>query len=937
MRNTRWMVLCLLIGFIMASAMMSTIPIYMQGSLQRMLVKDMESYQLDTGKFPGEYVVSKTLPLGQSVSKQREFAQRMTSTAQEHAERVEIPVSNHKFIVQDTFMFITTESTEKGRVSSRLKVLGMTDFTDHITITSGEIYENGLIDGAYEVICTEPALQKLELMVGNEYMVTNGFDSTVEPFYVRIVGTFENSDTNDSYWSEGMATYENAVMLDYDSFLTDILDTGTAVLSDVKIQYAYDYHSIKVNNLEQAVAQINEDSSYYSNEGWSFDMGVSGIFESYAQRAEELRMILWLLQIPVMIMLAFYLFMVSQLHVESERNEIAVFKSRGASSFQIFKIYAYEGLILGGITLIAGPALGLFLCKILGVSNGFLEFVNRPALPVTLSPEAYIYAIAAIGVFFFTTMIPIIPATKTSIVLHKQRNSGKKRMALWEKIGIDVIMLAGSLAWLWLYNKQREDLIAQGVEDMKASMNPILFVASTIFILGAGLLCIRIYPHIVRLLYKLGKRVWSPAQYVAMSNVGGAAGGRERFLMLFLILTVSLGLYSANSARAINTNMEDRTRYENGADVRLHEHWQVHNTLKTSSTSSGQVIIDTGGEVLQYIEPNFDRFTALSGVESATKVLKTTNVTVNTGNTTANQVNLMGVIPDEFAKISWFRDDLLPVHWYNYLNALTESPSGVVASKTFAENYGAQLGDRIELKWGDNNYFDGTIVAFIDYWPTFNPYEKQSNGQYKDFVVMNYNYVTVQTNLEPYQVWIEMEEGASSAALYESISDTDITLTEFIDTNQELIKAKNDPQLQGMNGALTLGFIIIMVMTIIGFLIYWILSIKSRTLQFGILRAMGVSFREIITMLLYEQLLVSGVAIAMAIVIGGMASDLFVPLFQAMYSVTEQVPPFRVIALRSDYIKVYITILAMLVGCFGVLGSLIKKIKISQAIKLGED
>ena len=59
--------------------------------------------------------------------------------------------------------------------------------------------------------------------------------------------------------------------------------------------------------------------------------------------------------------------------------------------------------------------------------------------------------------------------------------------------------------------------------------------------------------------------------------------------------------------------------------------------------------------------------------------------------------------------------------------------------------------------------------------------------------------------------------------------------------------------LQGMNGALTLGFIIIMVMCIIGFLIYWILSIKSRTLQFGILRAMGMKFREILMMIVYED------------------------------------------------------------------------------------
>ena len=45
MRNTKWMVICLLIGFIMATAMTSAIPIYMDASLQRMLIKAMQAYQ----------------------------------------------------------------------------------------------------------------------------------------------------------------------------------------------------------------------------------------------------------------------------------------------------------------------------------------------------------------------------------------------------------------------------------------------------------------------------------------------------------------------------------------------------------------------------------------------------------------------------------------------------------------------------------------------------------------------------------------------------------------------------------------------------------------------------------------------------------------------------------------------------------------------------
>ncbi|MBQ8410352.1 MAG: FtsX-like permease family protein, partial [Ruminiclostridium sp.] len=183
-------------------------------------------------------------------------------------------------------------------------------------------------------------------------------------------------------------------------------------------------------------------------------------------------------------------------------------------------------------------------------------------------------------------------------------------------------------------------------------------------------------------------------------------------------------------------------------------------------------------------------------------------------------------------------------------------------------------------------------------------------------MIMNYNYIYNLTDIEPYEVWLDLEENATSEALYNDISAKRIPIEFINDSSQRLILEKNEPQLQGMNGALTMSFVIIMIMTIIGFLIYWILSIRSRTLQFGILRAMGVTFREIIGIIGYEQILVSGVSIAMAFIIGGIASDLFVPLFRSMYNPIDQVPPFRVAALQSDYIKIYAIIVIMLGGGF---------------------
>jgi putative ABC transport system permease protein len=75
----------------------------------------------------------------------------------------------------------------------------------------------------------------------------------------------------------------------------------------------------------------------------------------------------------------------------------------------------------------------------------------------------------------------------------------------------------------------------------------------------------------------------------------------------------------------------------------------------------------------------------------------------------------------------------------------------------------------------------------------------------------------------------------------------------------------------------------------------------------------------------------------MGIVIGGLSCRLFMPLLQVLGTAAEQVPPFRLVAARQDYIKLYTVVSVMIVGGFAFIGWMVSKIKIAQVIKLGED
>ena len=217
MRNTKWMVICLLVGFIMATAMTSTIPIYMHASLQRMLIKDMQGYQEDNNEYPGVYAVSKTIVSGTSAKNQRAAVNNVYANSANRFNQLMVPFLTYKCFTSDSYLYVANVESEGD--PSMLKLGGMTDIQDHITILDGRMFEPGKReDGVYEVICTEIALQMSQVAMGQVYEVTNIL-SPGETVKLEIVGTFTLSNETDTYWSEGMKNYDNTFFVDFDTLV----------------------------------------------------------------------------------------------------------------------------------------------------------------------------------------------------------------------------------------------------------------------------------------------------------------------------------------------------------------------------------------------------------------------------------------------------------------------------------------------------------------------------------------------------------------------------------------------------------------------------------------------------------------------------------------------------------------------------------------------
>ncbi|MGG1517925.1 FtsX-like permease family protein [Paenibacillus oryzisoli] len=953
MVNNRWLELSLLLGLTLSVALASSMPIYTHAILQRMLIKDLEVQQADTQKYPGqitEHAYFSNLQDGEKrLTEVNAFMNEMKT-------RFGLPVLLSTITrVTKTFYFTPSDPARLDpKVNRAGDIAAMTDLENHIRLVDGVMPSGKLENGVYEAWVFPELLTKLKIVLGDELTVAD--KDLNRSIRIKPVGVIDQADDADLYWLNTTSDLNARFFIPSSLFEQDFVKSGHFIDQHSDWNIALDYYQLKLEGIDTFIATYKEMVDYFSQrlETFTSSNATIGTLQSYGEKEKKLRILLWSLNVPVSLLLAFYLFMVANLITERQKTEIAVLRSRGASRAQILMGYGIEGILLGGIALLIGPLLGMQLTKILGASSGFLTFVQRAAMEVKLNKEAYQYGLIAVIASVGMTLIPAVLATRVSIVGHKQLLARKNKLSFAHKIYLDVVLLAISIYLLQSFKRRMDDLTALGLDSLDLKIDPLLFVVPALFIFAMGLFLLRLYPWVIQLIYRIGRKWWPPYLYSTLLQVGRSTT-QYQFIMLFIIMTLATGIFSASAARTMNTNVEENIHYKNGSDIVLQTAWDNDAPPPQSGPpgfNEESNLLGSGGKKrVQYVEPPFLPFTQLAGVEAAARVFQKSDAYITLGKDTKKTM-LMGIDTDDFGRTAWFRDKLLDHHFYDYLNLLAGDARAVLISRSIAEETGAKVGDVVRIGWNDVEGSTVVIYGIIDYWPSWNPNPVLSAGASSvrstdasksvkvdapKLVVGHLSYIQNNLAVEPYDVWLKLKPDTTSQALYEALEQKRIAVKHLVDTNMMVIRSKNDPFQLAVNGVMTLGFLIAIGISFIGFLLYWLLSLYGQILQFGVLRAMGISYRQLIGMLVAEQILTSGAAVLIGIVTGNTGSRLFVPLFQLTFDSTSQVPPFQVSFDPRDQLHLYIMVTVMIGMGLLLLGTMLSRIKIHQAVKLGED
>jgi putative ABC transport system permease protein len=373
-------------------------------------------------------------------------------------------------------------------------------------------------------------------------------------------------------------------------------------------------------------------------------------------------------------------------------------------------------------------------------------------------------------------------------------------------------------------------------------------------------------------------------------------------------MTLALGAFSASAAHTIDRNFSEQVYYKEPADLTISEAWDYDQATGI------------------WHEPPLQAH-QVPGVQ-AYSMWNNFTVVPQQGNN-APKSQLLGVDRLTLPKVLWWRSDFSREPLGALMNSLAVSDQAILVQPQFLAQYQLHVGDTLTLLF-DTTPVDFYIADTIDEFPTLYPNQ--------GFIfVANLNYIDDQIGIQPYQVWFKLDPDAKAADVVDALNKNGVRIIEITNSRIDVNASRLDPQRTGLFGVLSVGFVVAAVLTVLGFFLYSFLSFERRLLQMGILRAMGLSVRQLFGLLMFEQIYLIILGVAVGTGLGVFAGRLFIPFFQISTGFANAIPPFIVETAWSDVMRIYVILGVMLaVGLFST-AILIARMRLYRTVKLGEE
>ncbi len=263
------------------------------------------------------------------------------------------------------------------------------------------------------------------------------------------------------------------------------------------------------------------------------------------------------------------------------------------------------------------------------------------------------------------------------------------------------------------------------------------------------------------------------------------------------------------------------------------------------------------------------------------------------------------------------------------------APIPIVVTTSFLENSELKAGDEIRMPGLGGRNTPTVIVGSIDAFPTLDP----DSG---DVIIADLASIGMETYRpgpsfdRADEYWLSIEQSLEDSVVEALLSEPFLStrISSRADLGRDLL---SDPVALGTVGALSIGFIAAAALAAVGFAVSATVSARERLIEIGLVRALGLSPRQLATWLLAEQGLLVGVSILLGTGIGYLLTATILPVIALTQDGEPAMPAVLVSFPWRTVFTMELVIVAVLAIVVAILGLALKNSGLGSLLRMGED
>ncbi len=943
----QWLALALVLGLISSIVLVMSIPLYADAVYYRLLREELTATGINAtySRPPFAYMFRY---LGSTYGPQEweDITQLDTYLTRQAASELGLPHKKTiRYFKTDNFRLFPTDQIAYADTTDPLEWVNLgfiSGFEQAVNIIEGRFPAVSPSDSeeAIEVLVNLELADELGLQVGEQYMLfrriraQNG-DSQRYQTPVLISGVWVPADLNSDVWFYNPSTLETLFVVPEESYHNRV---APVYPKDVNLGLWYmvmdgsDVTSSDVGRLLARGRRVEQRvTSFLANSQLS--ISPLDALRRYQRESGLLTTLLYAFSVPIIGLLLAFIGLVVGLAVARQRNEVAILRSRGATVGQVAGISGLEALSLGVLALVCSVPLSFLVARLIGSTRSFLNFTIESDLRLVMTQSTLQFGIGAVLIAFLAQTLPSLTAARHTIVTYKMEMARTLRPPWWQRAYLDILLLIPAGYGIYLLRKQGSISMPGTVTDDSIFQNPLLFLIPALAIFSLTLVTLRVLPIFMHVVAWFASKGGGVGLLLASRHLARNRG-MYTAPMILLVLTLSLSAFTTSLAQTLDGHLFDRAYYKVGSDGRLVELGDTplapggggFGGSGQASTSDDGVVTPswTFVPVSEHMKvPNIKAATRFARFEARVHL-----------DGRWRDAHVFGIDRLDFPKAAYWRRDFAAASLGSLMNSLALESEGVLVNRKLMRQFGLRVGDTITVgaaRYGLRAEMQMKIMGDFSYFPTWYP---EDDGP---LVVGNLDYLFQRMGGQfPYDVLVRTDPRTDYEGMIRELRQHDINVINHYSARQRIVEEQKLPQRQGLFGVLSVGFLAAALLTVLGFLLYTLFSFRRRFIELGTLRSIGLSSGQMTTFLAWELAFLILVGIGAGTLLGTSVSNQFIPYLQVGNTAADLAPPFLVGIAWPAITRVYALFGILFVAALGVLVTLLMRMKIFQAIKLGE-